>query len=155
MNDPAFVAHCLELLASVGAPRARRMFGGDGVYVDDLFVALIVRDELFLKADDSTRPAFEAAGGHPFKYHGHDGEVGVMSYWTVPDEAMESPREMVPWARRAVAAAVAARGAKKPVAKKAVARKATAKKAAAKKAPTKKPAASKSPARPKAAKPPA
>jgi DNA transformation protein len=32
-----------------------------------------------------------------------------MSYWTVPPEAMESPAEMLPWARLAQQAALAAR----------------------------------------------
>ena len=36
-----FVAHCLELLGSVGSARSRRMFGGHGFYVDDLFIAKI------------------------------------------------------------------------------------------------------------------
>lgn len=140
MNDPDFVAHCLELLAPAGRPRAKRMFGGDGIYVDELFMALIIRDTLYLKADDSTRAAFEAAGGHPFTYEGKDHEVNVMAYWTVPEEAMESPREMLPWARRAIGAAVAARGAKKPKApaKKAAARKTPAKKVAVKKTAAKK-----------------
>ena len=30
--------HCLELLAPLGRVRSRRMFGGHGLYVDDLFI---------------------------------------------------------------------------------------------------------------------
>lgn len=138
MNDPDFVAHCLELLAPVGAPRARRMFGGHGVYVDDLFIALVVRDTLYLKTDDAHRPAFEAAGGQPFRFERSGGEVEITSYWTPPDEALESPAEMRPWARRAVEAALAARarGAAKarPAGKKAAARKTAGKPAPARKA---------------------
>ena len=58
----ALVEHCLELLAPLGAVRARRMFGGHGLYCDDLFFALIASDRLFLKADAVTEPAFAAAG---------------------------------------------------------------------------------------------
>lgn len=50
----ALVDHCLELLAPLGAVRARRMFGGYGLYVDDLFVALIAVDRLYLKADETS-----------------------------------------------------------------------------------------------------
>jgi DNA transformation protein len=117
MNDPGFVAHCLELLAPVGAPRARRMFGGHGLYIDDLFVAIVSQDALYLKSDDTSGPLFREAGGRPFTYDTRDGELHETHFWTVPEEAMESPREMIPWARRAIAAAVAARGAKKPAAK--------------------------------------
>ena len=44
------------------------MFGGHGLYVDDLFVALIACERLYLKADADTRPQFAAAGCEPFVY---------------------------------------------------------------------------------------
>ncbi len=58
-----FAAYCTELLASAGAVRSKRMFGGYGLYVDDIFVAIIVQDTLYLKTDDESRHRFEAAGG--------------------------------------------------------------------------------------------
>jgi DNA transformation protein len=107
----ALVDHCLELLAPLGAARARRMFGGHGLYVDDLFVAIIALDRLYLKVDDDSRPRFEAAGCEPFVYDAKGSPV-TMSYWTVPAEAMESPALMQPWARLAIAAALRARAAR-------------------------------------------
>lgn len=108
-----FVAHCLELLAPLGAARSRRMFGGHGLYVDDLFVALIVFDRLYLKADAQTRPRFEAAGSQPFVYDGQ-GKAVTVSYFTAPEDAMESPAYMQPWGRLALEAALRAKAAKKP-----------------------------------------
>ena len=108
-----FVAHCLELLGSVGAARSRRMFGGHGIYVDDLFVGLIAFDRLYLKADTSTRASFEAAGCQPFVYDGA-GKSVTMAYFSAPEEAMESPPLMQPWARQALAAALRARALKPP-----------------------------------------
>ena len=69
---PPFAAHCLELLAPLGAVRARRMFGGHGLYVDALFIALIADDRLYLKADADSRPLFERAGCAPFAYSRSD-----------------------------------------------------------------------------------
>lgn len=109
MRD-AFVDHCLELLAPLGAARAKRMFGGHGLYLDDLFVAIVAFEQLYLKVDAGTQPAFEAAGCRPFVYDGK-GRPITMSYWTVPPEAIESPTLMAPWARRAVEAALRARSA--------------------------------------------
>ncbi len=106
-----FVAHCSELLGSAGAVRSRRMFGGHGLYVDDLFVALIAAERLYLKVDAQTRPAFEAAGCARFVYDGA-GKAVSLGYFTAPEEAMESPPLMQPWARLAVEAAVRARAAK-------------------------------------------
>jgi DNA transformation protein and related proteins len=107
----ALVDHCLELLAPLGAVRAKRMFGGHGLYVDELFIALIAFDRLYLKVDAQTQPAFVKAGCEPFVYDGK-GKPVTMSYWTVPAEAMESPHLMEPWARQAIAAALRARAAK-------------------------------------------
>lgn len=129
-NSQDLVDHCLELLAPMGATRARRMFSGHGIYVDDLFVALIISDQLYLKADGQTRPQFEQAGCRPFEYPRKDGLRAVMSYWTAPDDAMESPDLMQPWARLAMVSALRAANSKRPPA----ARKAPAKPRA--KAPT-------------------
>jgi DNA transformation protein len=107
----ALVDHCLELLAPLGAVRARRMFGGHGLYIDELFVAIIAFDRLYLKTDTQTLPAFEAAGSEPFIYDAKAKAVSL-GYWTVPAEAMESPALMQPWARQAIAAALRARAVK-------------------------------------------
>jgi DNA transformation protein len=114
--DRELVEHCRELLAPLGTVRARRMFGGHGFYIDELFVALIAFGRLYLKADATTRPRFEAAGCEPFVYDGQSKPV-TMGYFTAPDDAMESPALMQPWARLALEAALRARAAKKAPAK--------------------------------------
>ena len=108
-----FVTHCLELLAALGAARARRMFGGHGLYVDDLFIAIIASERLYLKVDAQTRPNFEAVGCTPFVYDAA-GKAVSLGYFSAPDEAIESPPQMQPWARLALAAALRARAAKPP-----------------------------------------
>jgi DNA transformation protein and related proteins len=115
MSASALVDHCSELLAPLGAVRAKRMFGGYGLYVDDLFIALIAAERLYLKVDAATQPAFESAGCEVFSYAkdpAGNGKPITMSYWTVPAEAMESPALMQPWARQAIEAALRARAAK-------------------------------------------
>jgi DNA transformation protein len=110
MAQPApFVAHCLELLAPLGAARARRMFGGHGLYVDDLFVALIAGDCLYLRADEAACPEFERAGCRPFTYSARDRQVVTMGYWSAPEEALDSAPAMLPWARLALASALRAK----------------------------------------------
>ena len=133
-SHPEFLAHCTELLARTGAVRSRRMFGGHGFYVDDLFMALILGDRLYLKADAQTRAVFEAAGCVPFTYETAAGASGSLSYFSAPEDAMESPPLMEPWARLALAAALRARAAKAPAARPV--KKARARKGASTKAPT-------------------
>lgn len=112
-NAAGLIAHCTELLSALGPVRISRMFGGNGVYVDGLFLALIARDTLFLKSDESSRQAFEAAGCRPFSFETGRGARAVLSYWSAPDEAMESPAAMQPWARLAMATALRAAAAKR------------------------------------------
>ena len=147
MNDSGLVSHCLELLSPLGRTSSRRMFGGRALYIDDLCMALIFGDALYLKVNDDSRAAFERAGCRPFIYETKDGDHQALGYYTAPDEAMESPAEMIPWARRALAAAVAARAKapkKKAAVAKAPAKKVAVKKVAAKKVPPSKVAAKKS-----------
>ncbi|MFL6680676.1 MAG: TfoX/Sxy family protein [Burkholderiaceae bacterium] len=146
MNDSGFVSHCLELLGPLGRTSSRRMFGGHALYIDGLCMALIIQDTLYLKVDDGSRPLLEREGCRPFTYDTKKGERHALGYYTAPEAAMESPAEMTPWARRALAAAVGAR-AKAPAKKKAAAKPAAKKQAAAKKAPTKAAAPKKPPAK--------
>ena len=117
---PEFPAHCAELLGALGPTRLKRMFGGYGFYVDDVFIAVGTSDRLYLKTDAQTRPRFEAAGCEPFVFEA-EGKQVTTSYWAAPDDAMESPALMWPWARLAMEAALRTRNAK-PVKKKAAAR---------------------------------
>lgn len=138
----AFIELCVELLQPLGPVRPRRMFGGHGIYVDGLFMALVIDNQLYLKTDDVSRERFVAAGCEPFSYGTKNGERQVMSYYQPPEETLESPALMLPWARLALEAALRAANAKaaKPVARKksAVGAKPAAKKSAAKKPATKK-----------------
>lgn len=104
----AFARYCAELLAGQGPVRVKRMFGGHGLYVDDLFVAIVAGETLYLKADDRTRAKFEAAGCAPFAYTAKGKRVSL-HYWQAPPEAMDSPALMRPWVTLAMQAALRAR----------------------------------------------
>ncbi len=103
-----FATYCTELLAPSGEVRSKRMFGGYGLYVDDVFVAIIVGDALYLKADEQSRDCFEAAGGRRFEY-ARQGKQQGLGFWTVPAEAMDSPALMRRWVQLALEAGLRAR----------------------------------------------
>jgi len=79
------------------------MFGGVGIYADQLFFALIADDTLYLKVDDSNRLDFERLGMRPFQPYGEGGEV--MQYYQVAAEFLEDPETLRPWAEKAIAVA--------------------------------------------------
>lgn len=111
-----FANHCMELLAPLGPVLARRMFGGFGLYVDGLFLAIISRDELYLKADAASQARYAEAGCEPFRYSktGKDGQEAVASlnYFRPPEETLESPALMLPWGRLAMESALRSANAK-------------------------------------------
>lgn len=108
MNE--FVIHLLDLLEPLGPVRARRMFGGYGIYLDRMMFALVSDDTLYLKVDDDSRAEFEAAGLEPFRYT-KKGKSYQMSYHAAPEDALEDAELLRDWARMAVDAAMrAARG---------------------------------------------
>ena len=110
---PELVEHACELFAPLGTIRVKAMFGGYGFYCDELFFAIVAYETLYLKADADSAEAFRQSGGEPFHVTYKDGRTETMNYWTVPEEAMESSAEMLPWGRLALEAAVRGRKPKK------------------------------------------
>ncbi|MEO8346015.1 MAG: TfoX/Sxy family protein [Betaproteobacteria bacterium] len=105
-NTPDFIEHVLELMRPAGRASARAMFGGHGLYLDGLIVAIVVEDVLYLKTDDETRPAYLERSLDPFSYTTKEGKAYAMSYHRAPEEAVEGPDEMRAWLRPALGAAL-------------------------------------------------
>ncbi len=110
----AFADHVAELLSPLGVVRVNRMFGGRGIYVDGIFIAIIASDRLFMKTDEATRSTWQAAGCEPFTYQTAEREVQLTSYWSAPAQALESSDDLRPWARLALEAALRQRAHTKP-----------------------------------------
>ena len=135
-----FADYCCELLSGAGNPVSKRMFGGWGIYVDGVTIAVIAdltklggaNEKLYLKVDEVTKKQFAAVGGKRFEMESKDGKTMGMNYFTTPDEAMESPDAMLPWARLALNAALDAKAKAKPKAAKVAAKAASKAKAKAK-----------------------
>ena len=104
------LAFALDQLAGLGAVRAKRMFGGVGLYCGERFFALMDDGVLYLKVDDQTRARYTRRRLKPFSPEG----MPSMSYYPVPPGVLEDAGELLVWAREALA-----------VAERAVTRKAT------------------------------
>jgi DNA transformation protein and related proteins len=97
-----------ELFREFGPVSVRRMFGGAGVFVDGIMIALVSREVVYLKADAETIPAFERENLAPFSYSTRDGERKLTSYWRLPDRLYDDGGELALWARAAHAVALRA-----------------------------------------------
>ena len=106
-EEKEFVAYVVELMQSIGPVRAKAMFGGHGIFLEDLMFALVADSVLFLKVDKQTENNFKVRGLEAFTYM-KKGKEFNMSYYQAPEEVLEEGEEMSYWANMAYAAALRA-----------------------------------------------
>lgn len=77
-------------LASLGDVRSKKMFGGVGIFGDDvMFVIVDSAGNVFLRVDDGNRDRFEAAGAE---------KHGRMPYYAVPAAVLNDEAALLEWA---------------------------------------------------------
>ncbi len=101
--------HLADLFSGLGPISIRRMFGGKGIYHQGLIFALKMSDgNVMLKGDAVNAADYEAAGCRRWTYQRPGRKPTAMPYWTAPDEALDDPESMTPWALTAFGAALRA-----------------------------------------------
>ncbi len=108
-----FVTYLHEVFATFGPINSKRMFGGHGIYHQELMIGLVADDTLYLKCDAESRPLFDARGLSAFEYI-KKGKAMQMSYLTAPDDIFDDPDDAKLWATRAYQSALRAQAGKKP-----------------------------------------
>ena len=111
-RNAEFVRHILDLMASLGAVRARAMFGSFGIYQGETVFAIIVDDRLYFKTDDATRRKFAQLGLGSFTYSAR-GRMVALQYHEAPPDVFESPEIMRSYALEAIGVARRAAGRKR------------------------------------------
>jgi DNA transformation protein len=108
-----FHAYVEDLFGKFGRIRIRKMFGGAGVYAGEDMFALLDKDRIYIKADDTLKADLEAEGGEPFEWtNPKTGKTIEMSYVSLPVNTVEDQDEASAWAEKALDVAVQARRAK-------------------------------------------
>lgn len=102
-----FIDYLHEVFARFGPIETRRMFSGHGLFREGVMFGLVVKDALYLKADEEARPGFESRGLAPFTYKRGAREV-ALSYYLAPPEVLDDPEEAAKWARISLEAALRA-----------------------------------------------
>jgi DNA transformation protein len=97
-----------EMFQGLGPVTIKRMFGGNGIYHLGRIIAIELRDEMLLKADEKSAPEFADAGASQWSYEGKKGNPVKMPYWSIPENAYDDPDEMAKWVRLAYEAALRA-----------------------------------------------
>lgn len=102
-----FVNYLHEVFEQFGSIRSRKMFGGHGIYHNDLMFGLVADDELYLKTDADNLAEFTERDLGPFEFN-KDGKIMKMSYYRAPEEIYDDPDEAARWGHLAYDAAVRA-----------------------------------------------
>src|ERR1041385_9124610 len=105
MKADAIIRKLETSLTPLGAFRSRPMFGGHGLYLDDVFFALIAYDTLYLKTDEQNRPDYIKAKSKPFSFESDRKGLVVTSYWRCPDLVFKDGRKLRNWTEKALEAA--------------------------------------------------
>ncbi len=103
----SFESFILDQLSHLGSVHSKRMFGGAGLYVDDVMFAILADDVLYLKIDDRNRQDFEDAGLRSFQPY--PDKSTVMSYREAPPEVLENRDSAADWVGKALEVARSAK----------------------------------------------
>jgi len=113
MKADAIIRKLEAGLTPLGPFRSRPMFGGHGLYLDDVFFGLIAYDTLYLKTDKENRSDFIKAKSKPFSFESGRKDLVTTSYWQCPDAVLTDARKLQHWVGRALDAARHAKATKR------------------------------------------
>lgn len=86
-TTPEFLDFILAQLAFLPSVRAQAMFGGFGLYSDEIFFAIVYRDRFYLKVNEHSLPQLKALGMKPFR---PSAKTTLKSFYEVPLDILES-----------------------------------------------------------------
>lgn len=97
MSQNSFVEYVKDMLEPFGTIRVKSMFGGYGIYCNEIFFAIIAYNELYFKGDKGeVSEYYKSVGSEPFMYDAGDKKV-TMSYWKVPEDVLEDNELLSKW----------------------------------------------------------
>ena len=99
MKDDSFKDFVLDQLRGLEDVEARRMFGGYGLYQDEIFFGIIEKGRLYFKVDEVTVTRYRKHRMKPFR---PNAKQTLKSYYQVPVEILEDADELRKWAEAAI-----------------------------------------------------
>lgn len=97
MKQDSFKEFVLDQLAGMGSVTCRAMFGGYGLYCNQIFFGILHKGRLYFKTNDQTRPAYKKCGMQPFR---PSDKQTLKNYYEVPPNILEDGDELIPWAEQ-------------------------------------------------------
>ena len=104
LAEGSFGAFVVDQLSELDGIEARPMFGGVGLYLDECFFGILYKQHLYFRVSANSIGDYKKRKMKPFKpFEGKKGSS--KNYYEVPLEILESPPDLVAWAKKAAKAA--------------------------------------------------
>lgn len=101
-RDDSFADFVIDQLRDLPDIDCRAMFGGHGIYQDEVFFGIVAGGRLYFKTNVQSAALYRRRRMKPFR---PNAKQTLKNYYEVPVEVLEDPDELAEWARRAVAVA--------------------------------------------------
>src|SRR4051794_1297903 len=102
MTGEHFKDRIMGQLSPLGDITCRAMFGGYGLYWNEVIFAIVFRDRLYLKVDAQSKPDLMIRGMGPFRPNERQ---TLTSYYEVPPEVLADPEALLSCAGETIRAA--------------------------------------------------
>jgi DNA transformation protein len=99
LAEGSFGAFVLDQLSELGGVSARPMFGGAGFYLDGEFFGILYKQRVYFRVSAQTIKDYTSRKMKPFAPFKKRGTS--YGYYEVPLEILESPDDLIKWARAA------------------------------------------------------
>ncbi len=99
IKDDSFKDFVVDQLRELDGVEERRMFGGHGLYKDEIFFGIVHKGKLYFKVDESTVGEYRKRKMKPFR---PNAKQTLRSYYQVPVEILEDNEQLRDWAVQAI-----------------------------------------------------
>lgn len=97
-----YLAYIIDQLSEFGSVDSKKMFGGIGLFRQNLMFGMIGGEVFRLKVDEQNQKEYEERGMTQFPA---GKKKKGMPYWEVPSEVLEDKAELAKWATKSFEAA--------------------------------------------------
>jgi DNA transformation protein len=99
MDRKSFEGRALDRLSELGEITSRPLFGGHGIYWNDVIFGIRFGERLYFKVDEESKDEYLARGMPPFRPNQRQ---TLTSYYEVPPEVLDDREVLLSWARKAI-----------------------------------------------------
>ena len=98
-RDDSFADFILDQLGGLPDIDCRAMFGGHGIYQDEIFFGIVAKGRLYFKTNAGSAVLYRRRRMKPFR---PNAKQTLKNYYEVPVKVLEDRDELAEWATRAI-----------------------------------------------------